>query len=105
MTNEEHTARAVEGAAMLVAFHLVRRPDALLVDHLLLLIVLADAGPFEDDGLRVGELLIVVEEVFAPQGGDSGRVGIDLQTPAGDIEVVDAVVAHVAGAEVVPPAP
>ena len=43
---------------------------------------------------------------YLPPRAAIGRgMRVDAQAPAGDVDVVDAVVAHVAGAEVVPPAP
>src|SRR5213078_24477 len=70
-----------------------------------LLVVGADARPFENDGLGVGELLIVIEKVFAAQSGDRRRMRVDAEAPARDIEVVNAVVAHIPRAEGEPPAP
>ena len=61
--------------------------------------------PLEDAVLRVGELLVVVEEELAAEGGGRGREGIDAEAPAGDVDLVDAVVADVADAEVVPESP
>ena len=57
---------------------------------------LAVAGILEDDVLRVGKLLVVVEEVLAAQAGDRRGMRVDAQAPAGDVDVVHAVVAHVA---------
>jgi hypothetical protein len=59
----------------------------------------------DDRVLRVGELLVVVEEILAPQAGDALRVRGDAQPPQRDVDVVDAVVADVAAAEVIPPSP
>ena len=63
------------------------------------------AGQIPDAGGRVGELLVVVEEILAADRGDLRRQRIDAEAPAGIVDFVGAVVADVAGAEVVPPVP
>jgi hypothetical protein len=49
--------------------------------------------------------LIVVEERLAAQAHHPARVTHDSESPDGDIDVVNAVVSHVAAAEIEPPAP
>jgi hypothetical protein len=88
-----------------VSFLHVWRPDVLLEDELFLVPVLARARVFADDGLRIGPLLVVVEEVLDTHRGDRTRVRGDIQTPDGNIDIVNAVVADVANTEVIPPAP
>jgi len=100
---EEHDAlSAVEGVAVFGAFLEVGGPDALLVNELFLFAVQI---VLEADVLGVGELLVVVEEVFASERRDAVGVCFDAEPPAGDVDVVDAVVADVAAAKVVEPAP
>ena len=70
VADDQHPLGAVEGGAVLVAFLHVGRPDPLLEDQLLARPGLAVVGVLEDDVLRVGELLVVVEEVLAAQAGD-----------------------------------
>ena len=53
-----------------------------------------------DDVLRVRPLLVVVEEVLAAQRRDAVRQRVEAQAPDADVDVVDAVVADVAGAVV-----
>src|SRR6185312_14571428 len=62
-------------------------------------------GVFANRILRVGELLIVVEEIFSAQASDRRGMRFDAQTPQRDVDIMYAVVADVAAAEVVPPAP
>src|SRR5690606_32807920 len=97
--------RPVEGVAVLVALLEVGRPDALLEDELPGLRRLAGAEVLLDDGLSVAELLVVVDEILAAQGRHRGGVCGEAQSPAGDVDVVDAIVADVTTAEVIPPAP
>ena len=85
-----------------MAFLHVRGPDALLVDQLLRLAV--DIVGVADV-LGVGKLLVVVEEELAAAGGDRVRMGLDAEAEAGEVDVVDAVVPDIAGAEIVEPAP
>src|SRR5258705_9603944 len=67
---QHHPLRAVKRVAVLKTFLEIRRPDPLLENELPLVAGLAVAGPLENAILRVGELLIVVEEKLAAQGGD-----------------------------------
>ena len=66
---------------------------------------MAVARVIEDDILRIGKLLIVVEIELTARGRDCRRMHIEPETPAGDVDIVDAIVSHVAGAKVVPPVP
>ena len=103
---QKHDAvRAVKGVPVLISLLDVRCPDALLENKLARFAGRGVRPVLEQDILRVGKLLVVVEEIFPAQRGDAVRVRRDTEPPAGDIEVVHAVVAHVAGAERVPPAP
>ena len=70
-----------------------------------LFLALAVTVIFKDDVLRVGKLLVIVEEIFPAERSDGRRMDLDAQTPAGDIEIVDAVIAHVAGTVVPVPVP
>src|SRR5262249_43254541 len=63
------------------------------------------AGPLERYLLRVGELLIVVEEILAAEGRYSRRMRGHAQAPYREVDLVDAVVSHIAAPEVVPPVP
>ena len=95
---------AIPSVTILVAFLHVGSPDALLIDELLLFA--ARQIPLEDARLRVGELLVVIEEILSTQRRDAVRVTeSDVQPPQADVEVVDAVIAHVAAAEGELPAP
>ena len=103
MADDEHALGAVKGDAVLVSFLHVRRPDALFEDKPASSAFLDVV--FADGILGVGQLLVVVEEVLAAQAGDSVRVAGDSKSPEGDIDIMNAVVANVAAAEVVPPTP
>src|SRR2546422_8910209 len=54
--------------------------------------------------LRVGELPVIVEVVAAPRGGDAHRM-IHAEDPAGDVDLVRAVVADLASAPAAEPVP
>src|SRR4029434_4998195 len=69
----------VEGVAVLVPFLHVRRPNPMLVDQLLLL---STSLVFERDILRVRELLIVVEEVFAAETRHRVRMRFHPESPS-----------------------
>src|SRR5688572_26609492 len=87
----EHPLGAIERIAVLVTFLHVGRPDALLKDQLLLRF--AFTGVFEDDRLRIGKLLVVIEEILSTNRRDSAWMSFDSKSPAPDVEVVHAVVA------------
>src|SRR5204862_4471722 len=62
------------------------------------------AFEFERRCLRVGELPVVVEVVAAARGGDAHRM-IDAEGPAGDVNLMRAVVADLARAPAAEPMP
>ncbi len=74
--------------------------------------VVAQAGPgdgslafeFVADGVGVGSLLVVVEEIAAAAGGHLGRV-VDAHSPTAQVKGVDAVVAQLSVAPVPVPVP
>src|SRR5262245_18639417 len=85
---ENHvTLGAVEGIPVLVTFLHVGRPDPLFEDELLRTSILAVARIFEDHGLRVGELLIVVKEVIPADSGNRGGMRIVADAPPAAIYV------------------
>ena len=53
----------------------------------------------------VGKLLVVVEKVLSTCDRDRLRMLLDAESPASDVGIVDAVVAKITGAKVVPPMP
>src|SRR6185436_5884215 len=55
--------------------------------------------------LRVGELLVVVEKEFSTEAGNGVGVRVGAESPASDVDVMNAVIAGVAGAEREEPAP
>src|SRR5678815_4726828 len=100
---ENHQAfRAVEGVAVFVPFLHVGRPDPMFVDELLFL---STSLVFEGDILRVGELLIVVEEVFSTETRHRVWMRFHSKSPASQIDVVDAVIARIAATKSREPAP
>src|SRR5262249_29062088 len=105
MPDNEHALGAIEGGAVLVPLLHVGRPDALLVNELLPASRFAFNSILEDRVLRIGELLVIVEEILASQAGDALWVRGDSQSPQRDIDVVNAIVADVATAKVIPPSP
>src|SRR5206468_1239634 len=96
VTNNQHAVGAVKGRAVFITFLHVRRPDALLEDELLLLARFALDWILEDGALRVRKLLVVVEEVLAAEARDGTRMDRDAESPAGDVDIMDAVVPDVA---------
>src|SRR5690349_18171243 len=78
LAENQHSFGAVKGIPVFVTFLHVRRPDALLEDELLF--TLAFAVIFEDDVLRVGKLLLIVEEKFSAKRGHSRRMCLDAQS-------------------------
>src|SRR5260370_231455 len=83
----------------------MRRPTRAALEEELLLRRGAGLRVFNDGVLRVGELLVVIKKVFAPEARDGRGVSVHPQAPGGDVDVVHAVVSDVAAAEIVPPAP
>src|SRR5689334_6292315 len=55
--------------------------------------------------LRIRKLLIVVEDELSSQRRDRRGMRVDSQSPHADIDIVHAVVPHVAATELIPPAP
>ena len=95
--NVEEGFGAVDGDAVIDAFQAVVVPDAHLPDETFFAVV-------EGHVHGVGGGLVVVEEVFGTGAADAdGEIG--LEGPAGLIDLVGAIVAHVAGAEVPTPVP
>src|SRR4029453_11564124 len=105
LAEQHHPLRAVKRVTVLIALLVIWRPDPLLEDELPLMAGLAVASPLENAILRVGKLLIVVEEKLAAQGGDRRWLRRHAQAPASDVDIVNAVVADIAAAKVVPPPP
>ena len=102
---EHHAALGAEELdAGVAVVRIILRPEPHL-EHELPRDRLAVAGKVPDAGGRVGKLLVVVEEILAADRGDLGRQRVDAEAPAGVVDFVGAVVADVAGAEVVPPVP
>ena len=103
---EEHLAAgAVELRSAVHVVRIDRVPQPLLVNEHPAAADFAVAGIFKGDLLSVGEFLVVVLKVFAAECDDFGGMRLHAEPPAGVVDVVDAVVPHVAGAEVIPPGP
>jgi hypothetical protein len=81
LAQKHHAVGAIEGIPVFKTFLHIGRPDALLEDELTLVANLSVARIFEHDVLRVGELLVVVEEVFAAHRHDRAGVRVDAQAP------------------------
>src|SRR5262249_19840050 len=69
MPDDRHPLRAVEGRTVFVSLLDIRRPDPLLENELLFH-RFAGNRILEDRILRIGKLLVVVEEVLAPKASD-----------------------------------
>ena len=105
LAKDHHAVGAVVGVAVLVALLHVGGPDALLEDQLLGSPRFGCGGVLEGDVLRVRELLVVIEVALRAESSDARRMRFHAEAPASDVDVVNAVVADVAAAEVMPPAP
>ena len=106
VSHDQHAFSAIEGRSVFVTFLNVRRPDALFKDQL----SSASGGVacnriFADGVLGIRELLIIIEKGLAAEAGDAGRVRRHAQSPECDVDVVDAIIADISTAKVIPPAP
>src|SRR4051794_3540443 len=97
LAHDQSPLIAVEGDPEARALGGVIGPHAMLVD---------EAGIRERPGrdLRVGYLLVVVEDELAAAGDDGNR-GIDPESPTRHVHPVDAVISQLAGAPVPEPVP
>src|SRR5690349_7570708 len=102
VANDQHPFGAIKCGPVLVAFLHIRRPDPLFEDELLRLAA-SLRRIFEYRVLSVAKLLVVIEERLAAQAGRLRGMRRDAQAPTGDIDVMDAIVADVSTAKVVPP--
>ena len=72
MLAQKHDAvRAVKGVPVLISLLDVRCPDALLENELVRFAGRTARPVLEQDILRVGKLLVVVEKVFSSQAADA----------------------------------
>ena len=104
MAANQHTLRSIKCRSVLIPVLCIRRPDSLFEDQLLPFAVAVDRE-FELSVLCVGELLVVVEEILSTKTGDSFGMTVRIQTPQRHVNVVNAIVADISAAEVVPPSP
>src|SRR5205823_45882 len=96
---EEHLPlRAIELGAAVAIVRIVRAPQPLLINEHPLAPRLAIARILERYLLCIGELAVVVGDDLAAEARDLCRMRVHTEPPAGVVEVVDAVVAHVARA-------
>ena len=99
-----HPFRAVEHIPILHALLLVWRPDAHLKNQLFRPAIFI-RRILEKAVLRVRPLHVVVKNILAAHGANLGGMRIHSQAPAGEVNVVHAIIAHVARAKIMPPTP
>src|SRR5687768_8651152 len=97
-----HSFSPVPGIPVFMSFLHVGRPEALFKNQLLLatfVIVL------KEHILGIRELLIIIKKVFTSHRCNPNRMSFNTQSPPCNVEIVHAVVSHIATAELEEPPP